>query len=377
MFQLSIENIHLDCHASNKIEAIKQVAKALAQAGEVDESYVKDMIQREEQISTYLGNGIAIPHGTTESRALIKKTGIQVFQFPKGIEWDVDHIAYIVIGIAAHSDEHLSLLRQLTYVLNDNAVAKKLAQTKSATELRSLLIGETKNPDLFFDISLIALDVPAENMTTLKALNAGRLKEISSVDEHFVSEVILQSPVHLGEGIWLSDTPKGNLLSAIAISRPLTPFKHDDQEVSLLLTVSAADDKPKRILAYLGQLLLTKKAGLLLKADASTLLSLLTSDYIDSTQTVSAEFVIQNKHGLHTRPATLLVNLIKQFNSEINVANLNGTGKKVNACSLMKVVGLGCKQGHRLQFTAQGEDASTALKEIGKAITSGLGETLA
>lgn len=340
MFQLSIENIHLDCHASNKIEAIKQVAKALAQAGEVDESYVKDMIQREEQISTYLGNGIAIPHGTTESRALIKKTGIQVFQFPKGIEWDVDHIAYIVIGIAAHSDEHLSLLRQLTYVLNDNAVAKKLAQTKSATELKSLLTGETKNPDLFFDISLIALDVPAENMTTLKALNAGRLKEISSVDEHFVSEVILQSPVHLGEGIWLSDTPKGNLLSAIAISRPLTPFKYDDQEVSLLLTVSAADDKPKRVLAYLGELLLTKKAGLLLKADARTLLSLLTSDYIDSTQTVSAEFVIQNKHGLHTRPATLLVNLIKQFNSEIKVANLNGTGKKVNACSLMKVVGL-------------------------------------
>lgn len=374
MFELSIENIHLACHAKNKIEAIKQVAKALVQAGQVDENYVKAMIQREEQISTYLGNGIAIPHGTTESRHSVKKTGIQVFQFPEGIQWDGDQTVYIVIGIAAHSDEHLSLLRQLTYILNDNEVAKKLAQTHSAEVLKTLLIGENKKPDLFFDISLIALDIPANNMITLKALNAGRLKEIAAVNEHFVSDVILKPPLHLGQGIWLSDTPKGNLLSAITISRPSTPFKHDDNEVNLLITVSSSDEKPMIVLHHLGQLLLSKKANLLLQADASSLLSLLTTDYADSAQTVSAEFVIRNKHGLHARPGTLLINLIKPFNSKISVANLDGTGQQVNARSLMKMVALGVRQGHRLRFTAQGEDASIALEAIGNAITSGLGE---
>ena len=64
------------------------------------------MLAREQQTSTYLGNGIAIPHGTTDTRDLVLQTGVQVFQFPQGIARGDDQTAYVVIGIAARSDEH-------------------------------------------------------------------------------------------------------------------------------------------------------------------------------------------------------------------------------------------------------------------------------
>ena len=84
--------------------------------------------------------------------------------------------------------------------------------------------------------------------------------------------------------------------------------------------------------------------------------------------------MVRNEHGLHARPGTMLVNTIKQFESEITVTNLDGSGKPANGRSLMKVVALGVKKGHRLRFTAQGADAEQALKAIGDAIAAGLGE---
>ena len=102
----------------------------------------------------------------------------------------------------------------------------------------------------------------------------------------------------------------------------------------------------------------------LLNADASTLLALLTSDDVLTDDVLTAEFVVRNEHGLHARPGTMLVNTIKQFESEITVTNLDGTGKPANGRSLMKVVALGVKKGHRLRFTAQGADAEQALKRL-------------
>jgi len=103
-------------------------------------------------------------------------------------------------------------------------------------------------------------------------------------------------------------------------------------------------------------------------------LALLTSQVEEQNDVLSAEFVIRNEHGLHARPGTALVSVIKQFNSEITVTNLDGSGKPANGRSLMKVVALGVKKGHHLRFTASGEDAELALKTIGEAIAAGLGE---
>lgn len=374
MFQLSQQDIHLGAAASDKQEAIRQVAAALTQAGRVSEGYVDGMLARELQTSTYLGNGIAIPHGTTDTRDLVLDTGVQVFQFPQGIAWGEGQTAYVVIGIAARSDEHLGLLRQLTHVLSDDSVAERLAKTDSAEELRSLLMGEKNAAEFLFDTQLIAVDVAAENLITLQALNAGRLKEIGAVDTAFVSDVISRKPLNLGQGIWLSDSTEGNLKSAATVSRAQQAFDLDGEKVSMLLTISVADDQPLNVLNYLSDLLIANKAERLLTADPVGVLALLTSEVEEQANVLTAEYVVRNEHGLHARPGTALVNVIKQFSSEITVTNLDGSGKPANGRSLMKVVALGVKKGHRLRFTAQGEDAQQALDAIGEAIAAGLGE---
>ena len=374
MFQLELKAIKPGAQASGKEDAIRQVAAALTAAGNVGEGYVNGMLAREQQTSTYLGNGIAIPHGTTDTRDLVLQTGVQVFQFPQGIAWGDDQIAYIVIGIAAKSDEHLALLRQLTHVLSDDHVAEQLKTTDSAEILRSLLMGEKQGAEFIFDTSLITTDVAANDLMTLQALNAGRLQQAGVVDARFVSHVISTPPLNLGQGIWLSDCAEGNLNSGVAVSRAANPLDIQGERAAMLITVAMADEQPLAVLNYLNDLLLTNKAERLLNADAVGILALLTSDVAEEADVLSAEFVIRNEHGLHARPGTALVSVIKKFNCDVTVTNLDGTGKPANGRSLMKVVALGVRKGHRLRFTVSGEDARAALDAIGEAIASGLGE---
>ncbi|WP_432700120.1 fused PTS fructose transporter subunit IIA/HPr protein [Kluyvera cryocrescens] len=374
MFQLTVQDIHPGQQAANKEEAIRQVAAALVSAGNVAEGYVAGMLAREQQTSTFLGNGIAIPHGTTDTRDQVMKTGVQVYQFPQGVTWGEGQTAYVAIGIAASSDEHLGLLRQLTHVLSDDAVAEQLKTATTAEELRALLMGEKLSEALKLDNDMLSLDVAASDLVTLQALNAARLKEADAVDANFVARVINEQPLNLGQGIWLSDSAEGNLRSAIAVSRAATPFSVGEASAAVLITVAMADAQPTAVLNRLVNLLLDNKAERLLKADSATLLALLTSDDAAADDVLSEEFVIRNEHGLHARPGTMLVNTIKQFSSDITVTNLDGSGKPANGRSLMKVVALGVKKGHRLRFTAQGDDARQALDAIGEAIASGLGE---
>ncbi|ELY2509824.1 fused PTS fructose transporter subunit IIA/HPr protein [Cronobacter sakazakii] len=374
MFQLSVQDIHPGAHAGDKEAAIRQVADALVKAGNVSAGYVDGMLAREKQTSTFLGNGIAIPHGTTDTRDQVLKTGVQVFQFPQGVAWGDDQVAYVAIGIAASSDEHLGLLRQLTHVLSDDAIAEQLKTATTAEELRALLMGEKQSAGMKLDNATLTLDVAATSLVTLQALNASRLSEAGAVDAEFVSHVINAKPLNLGQGVWLADSAQGNLASAVAVSRPAQPFTQDGENVGLLLTVAVADDQPLQVLGRVSELLIANKADRLLNADAATLLTLLTSDDAPGEDVLSAEFTVRNEHGLHARPGTVLVNTIKQFNSDVTVTNLDGTGKPANGRSLMKVVALGVKKGHRLRFTAQGDDAQAALDAIGEAINAGLGE---
>lgn len=374
MFELSINDIHLGASAPDKQQAITQVAAALTQAGHVSAGYVAGMLQREQQTSTFLGNGIAIPHGTTDTRDLVLTTGVQVFQFPQGIDWGEGQTAFVVIGIAARSDEHLALLRQLTHVLSDDSVSARLARTTDKEELRAVLMGERLPAAFLLDNSTLTLDAAASDLMTLKALNAGLLNRLGAVDASFVSQVISTPSLYLGQGIWLDDSTSGNQLSAVAVCRPASVFQQDSDPVALLLTVAMADDQPITVLDHLAALLTAGKAERLHSADASTLLALLTSEVPEQDSVLSAEFVVRNEHGLHARPGTALVNVIKKFDSAITVTNLDGSGKPANGRSLMKVVALGVKKGHKLRFTAEGSDAEQALSAIGNAIAAGLGE---
>ena len=377
MLELSESNIHLNTNAADKQQAIEMAASALVQADNVENGYLQGMLAREQQTSTFLGNGIAIPHGTLDTRSMVKKTGVQVFQFPQGIEWGEGNIAYVVIGIAARSDEHLSLLRQLTHVLSDEDTAAKLAKITDVTEFRAILMGEAIEP---FEIPAanISVDVDTQSLLTLVAINAGQLQVQSAVENRFISEVINNAALPLGKGLWVTDSVVGNVKNALAFSRAKTIFSHNGKAVKGVITVAAVSDQINPTLA---RLLDDDVQTTLLNGNSTEILTaLLGSENEVETQSVEGAvvgtFTIRNEHGLHARPSVNLVNEVKKFTSKITVQNLTRESEVVSAKSLMKIVALGVTQGHRLRFVAEGEDAKQAIKALGKAIADGLGENV-
>ncbi|WP_118790333.1 fused PTS fructose transporter subunit IIA/HPr protein [Haemophilus haemolyticus] len=377
MLELSESNIHLNANAADKQQAIEMAASALVQADNVENGYLQGMLAREQQTSTFLGNGIAIPHGTLDTRSMVKKTGVQVFQFPQGIEWGEGNIAYVVIGIAARSDEHLSLLRQLTHVLSDEDTAAKLAKMTDIAEFRAILMGETIEP---FEIPAanISLDVDTQSLLTLVAINAGQLQVQSAVENRFISEVINNAALPLGKGLWVTDSVVGNVKNALAFSRAKTIFSHNGKAVKGVITVAAVSDQINPTLA---RLLDDDVQTTLLNGNSTEILTALFGASSDvETQSVEGAvvgtFTIRNEHGLHARPSANLVNEVKKFTSKITVQNLTRESEVVSAKSLMKIVALGVTQGHRLRFVAEGEDAKQAIEALGKAIADGLGENV-
>ena len=135
---ISLETIQLNASAGSKEEAIKMAGELLVKAGHVTPSYVEGMLAREQTMSTYIGNGVAIPHGQFENKESIHSTGISVVQFLDGIVWDEedeDEKAYLVIGIAATADEHIGILTNLAEAIEEPEDAETLARSTTAQEI--------------------------------------------------------------------------------------------------------------------------------------------------------------------------------------------------------------------------------------------------
>lgn len=126
---LSEKRIRLQATATDKLDAIRQAGELLVSSGCVAPDYVKGMLAREETMSTYLGNGVSIPHGQFDDIALINTTGISVLQLPAGVEWEEGEMAHLIIGIAAKSDEHIGILSNLAEAIEEEETAEMLAQT--------------------------------------------------------------------------------------------------------------------------------------------------------------------------------------------------------------------------------------------------------
>lgn len=241
MLTLTRDDVELNAHAATKEEAIRRAAGVLTSSGHVDAQYVESMLGRENQANTYLGNGIAIPHGMPKDRGLIRATGISVVQFPDGVEWNIGETVRLVVGIAASSDEHLGILANLTNVLDDEETARNLANTSCPDDIIAAMMG-TRNE--------------------------------------------AASPVVTADGA-----------------------------------------------------------------------------YVD--------VIIRGAHGLHARPAATLVNIAKQFSSEITIA----TGaRSANAKSVASILKLGVAGGQSIRLYASGDDQSDALRILSKAVADGLGD---
>lgn len=126
---LSEDRIQLQASAQDKADAIRQSGALLVNSGCVEPGYVDGMLAREETMSTYLGNGVSIPHGEYENRSQILKTGISVLQIPQGVEWEEGEKAYLVIAIAASADEHVDVLANLAEAIEDEEIAQQMVTT--------------------------------------------------------------------------------------------------------------------------------------------------------------------------------------------------------------------------------------------------------
>lgn len=107
----------LGAQAADKVDAIRQAGEVLVKSGCVEPSYVDGMLAREHIISTYLGSGIAIPHGEIADLKLVHHTGVSVLQVPDGVEWGDGERAYLVIGLASANDEHVVVMNNLVELL--------------------------------------------------------------------------------------------------------------------------------------------------------------------------------------------------------------------------------------------------------------------
>ncbi len=127
---LSKDRISLQASAIDKADAIRKAGELLVKSGCVLPEYIDGMLAREQSMSTSLGNGVAIPHGTYENRDHILRTGLSVLQLADGVEWDNGEKVYLVIGIAASSDEHVGVLSNLAEVIdNEDSLAELLKTT--------------------------------------------------------------------------------------------------------------------------------------------------------------------------------------------------------------------------------------------------------
>lgn len=131
---LNKNNIVLGLESVSKEEAIKRAGEILAKEGYVKEEYIQAMLEREEIVSTYIGMGVAIPHGVGEAKKEVKKSGIAVLQYPNGIKFG-DEVAYLVVGIAGVGDEHLTILSNIAMSLEDEGLVEKLRNTCDVNDI--------------------------------------------------------------------------------------------------------------------------------------------------------------------------------------------------------------------------------------------------
>ncbi|MDQ1512183.1 MAG: mannitol system component [Microbacteriaceae bacterium] len=135
---LAESSIRLFASATDRFDAVRQCGQALLDAGAVEESYIDAMLQREQSVSTFVGEGVAIPHGTLAGKEAVKHDALVVLRFPDGVDWEGNR-AQVCVGIAAAGGGHIALLSQLAEILLDPAKAEQLRSATEAQQVYDLL----------------------------------------------------------------------------------------------------------------------------------------------------------------------------------------------------------------------------------------------
>jgi len=139
---LSVDKVKLNVKVNDKFEAIRIAGELLVQAGHAEASYVDSMIARENTLSTYMGGGLAIPHGTNEAKGKIKSTGLSIVQIPDGVDFGDGEKAYLVIGIAAVGDDHMGILTNVAMVCSDDENLERIVKAETPQQLIEIFESE-------------------------------------------------------------------------------------------------------------------------------------------------------------------------------------------------------------------------------------------
>jgi PTS system mannitol-specific IIA component len=138
---LTKENILLNTTIGTKEEAIRLTGSILVDKGYVDASYIDKMLEREQLTSTYMGNFVAIPHGTEDSKPFVKESGISFVQVPQGVDFGGGNVVKLLIGIAGKDNEHLDILSTIAIVCSEEENIEKLVAATTAEEILAIFEG--------------------------------------------------------------------------------------------------------------------------------------------------------------------------------------------------------------------------------------------
>lgn len=140
--QIQVQKIDDEQSQNHKSDAIDLAGQMLVDSGCVNQAYVKKMHEREEVVTTYIGNHVAIPHGTDDAKKEIKQSGISVIQYPNGVDFGDGNIAHLVIGIAGKNNDHLNILSKIAVNCQDEASVIEMAEINDQQTLVTKLLEE-------------------------------------------------------------------------------------------------------------------------------------------------------------------------------------------------------------------------------------------
>lgn len=367
MFVLQSNHIYLNQSANDKQQALQQLADILVKDNLAKAEYLQGLQDREAQTSTYLGQGIAIPHGTPASREAILQTGVRLAHFPNGVDWGDGNIVYLAVVISAKSDEHLKMLQILTKALKDD-VADAIRQATTAEEILSVL--NVSAESLTLHERLIKTDVVASDVDELAYHGYQLLKSQKLVGAGFLTNLQADKALFLQENVFAVIGKTAVKNPAVAIVKSTKNLAIGQHHLNTLVVIASNPQLDKEKLAKLMDVLFQTS---LHQQNSRQIAELIQADIVPDW--MQKTVVVPNSHGLHARPATALAEIAKKFTGEIKVSvdKINF----VSAKSLSQLLSLGATRGQTLTLIAEpNTDAQTALDEIILAVQNGLGETV-
>ncbi|QOZ96942.1 phosphoenolpyruvate--protein phosphotransferase [Stutzerimonas stutzeri] len=371
MLELNAQHIHMHQTAVDKPAALALLGEVLVADGLVAPGYLDGLRAREAQGSTFLGQGIAIPHGTPETRDQVFITGVRLLHFPAGVDWGNGQLVYLAIGIAARSDEHLRLLQLLTRALGEGDLSEGLQKADAPEAIIDLLQGAPQA--LALDGELVSLGVAADDFDELAWQGVKLLKRAQCVEPGFNASLPLGQSLPLGDGLWWLSSEQSVQRPGLAFVTPVSNLEHQGQPLNGLFVLASMGEAHQAMLERLCNLLIEGRGQELSRATSSrTVLEALGGDV--PVDWPSAQVPLANAHGLHARPAKVLTEIAQAFEGEIRVRLAGSESAGVSVKSLSKLLAMGAHRGQVLEFMAEPSISDDALPALVRAVEEGLGE---